>query len=229
MDFSKLLDLLTKPAKFMVSLLEKYDMEANKIAASIFLAGVIAMFAGLITGFIYPSHDSHADAKRGYTIAGAEAFEAGAANGGGEKKEEGPVDIAVFLASADIAAGEKLLKRCTACHTFDQGGKNGVGPNNYGIVGKPIATVAGFTYSDALNAKKGEDWTFQALSEFLESPKKYAPGNKMAFAGLRKPADRANLLAYLNTLGSNKPYPEPKPVEAEPAEEAEAAEEAAAE
>ena len=218
----KLLDLLTIPTNLLVSALEKYDMEANKIAASIFLAGVIAMFAGLIAGGIYGG-GGHGEEKRGYVIPGAEAFEAGGA-GGGATAEAAPVDIAVFLATADIAAGEKMLKKCTACHTFDPGGKNGVGPNNYGIIGKPIASVAGFTYSDALGAKKGSKWTFEELSAFLESPKKYAPGNKMAFAGIRKPQQRANLLAYLNTL-SDKPlaYPKPKPVEAAPEEEAPAA------
>ena len=213
----KIIELFLIPANLLVAALDKYDMEANKICGAIFLAGVIAMFAGLIASGLYNAGGSEEE-KRGYTIAGAEAFEAGAAGGGEAKADTGPVDIALYLATADVAAGEKLLKRCTACHTFDKGGKNGVGPNNYGIVGKPIATVAGFTYSDALNAKKPGKWTFQDLSEFLESPKKYAPGNKMAFAGLRKPQDRANLLAYLNTLGSNLPYPKPKPVE-EPAAE----------
>lgn len=217
----KPLDLLSAPARMLVSLLEKYDMEANKIAASIFLAGIIAMFAGLIASSIYSSGSHGHEAKRGYQIAGAEAFEAGAAGGGEAAADEGPVDIAVFLATADIAAGEKLIKRCTACHTFDAGGKNGVGPNNYGVVGGAIAHAEGFSYSEAIMAKKGQTWTFENLSAFLENPKAFAPGNKMAFAGLRKPQDRANLLAYLNTLSSKPlPYPAPKPVtKVEPTEE----------
>lgn len=216
----KFLDLLTLPAKCLVSLLEKYDMEANKIAASIFVAGIIAMFSGLIASGIYSDDHRQGEEKRGYVVPGAEAFEVGASGSAETAEQTGPVDIATFLATADITAGEKLLKKCTACHTFDKGGKHGVGPNNYGIVGAPIAHVSEFSYSDAIMAKKGEKWTFEELSHFLENPKKYAPGNKMAFAGIRKPQDRANLLAYLNTLSASPlPYPAPKPIE-KPAEKA---------
>lgn len=180
-------------------------MEANKVAASIFLAGIIAMFAGLIADGIYPGGEGHTahkeEAKRGYTIAGAEAFEAGGEGGAAAPVvDTGPVDIAPFMTAANAAEGEKLIKRCTSCHTFEKGGKNGVGPNNFGVVGGPIAHRSDFPYSEAMLAKKGGTWTEQNLSDFLANPKAYAPGTKMAFAGLKKPEDRANLIKYLETF-----------------------------
>lgn len=200
-----IVEILLKPAKLLVKLLDNYTMEVNKITASVFLAGIIAMVTGLFASSIYPGGEQHGGAheevKRGYTIAGAEAFEPGAASSEAAPVEDvGPIDIAPFMATADAAAGEKLIKRCTACHTFDKGGKNGVGPNNFGVVGGPIAHKGDFAYSEAILAKKGGKWTEQNLSDFLTNPKAYAPGNKMAFAGLKKPEDRANLIKYLETF-----------------------------
>lgn len=213
------LRLVSAPARCFVTALEKYDMEMNKIAGSVFLAGIIAMVSGLLASGLYPGGEPHgpvdAEVKRGYVVPGAEQFAEGASGGpAGAAADAGPVDIATFLATADVAAGEKLIKRCTACHTFDKGGKHGVGPNNYGIVGAQVAHAAGFAYSDAMKSKGGT-WTFQTLSEFLANPKTYIPGNKMAFAGIRNPQERAHLLAYLNTL-SDSPQAMPKP--AAPAE-----------
>jgi len=183
-------------------------LEMNKIAAAILLAGIIAMVSGITAETLYGGggHGHGEEPKRGYTIAGAEA-EGGAE--GTAVAEEGPVDITSFLAKADVKAGEALLKRCTSCHTFDKGGKNGVGPNQWALIGRGIASHEGFAYSDALKAHADKRWGFQELSEFLANPKKFAPGNKMAFAGLKKPEDRANLIAYLNTL-SDSPLPLPK-------------------
>lgn len=184
-------------------------LEMNKIAAAILLAGIIAMVSGITAEVLYggSGHSEHAgeEPKRGYTIEVAE--DTGGA--GGEAEEaKGPVDITPFLATADLEAGEKLLKRCTSCHTFDKGGKDGVGPNQWALLGRKVASHEGFAYSDAMKAHGGS-WGFQELSDFLENPKKAAPGNKMAFAGLKKPQDRANLIAYINTL-SDSPLPLPK-------------------
>lgn len=203
----KILTFLSAP----VRVLEKYDLEMNKITASIFLAGVIAMFSAIIAGMVYPGaeeHGAHVEARRGYVIPGAEQFVEGAAPAAAEAVDAGPVDITPFMATADLAAGEKLVKRCTSCHTFDKGGKNGVGPNNYGVVGAKVAHRADFSYSEAMAAHGGK-WTFQVLSEFLANPKQTIPGNKMAFAGLRDPKQRANLIAYINSL-SDSPLPLPK-------------------
>lgn len=196
--------------------MSKHNLEMNKIAAAVLLAGIVALVAGLGSEIIYkgglehgPAH--HDEAKRGYTIPGAEEFAEGAAGAGDEAEEDkGPVDILPLLSSANLAEGEKLVKRCTACHTFDKGGKNGVGPNQWGVVGSGFAHKADYTYSDALKALHNERrWTFQELSEFLAAPKKHIPGNKMQYAGLRKPEDRANLITYLNTL-SDAPLPIPQ-------------------
>lgn len=122
-----------------------------------------------------------------------------------------------MVAGADVAKGEKLAKACAACHTFDKGGKNTVGPNLYGIVGRAKQKHEGFTYSGKLNAKGGEIWTYVELSHYLYKPKEYAPGTKMTYAGMKKPEDRAALLAYLRTLAD---APAAAPTDAEIAAEA---------
>jgi cytochrome c len=120
-----------------------------------------------------------------------------------EASAAGPVEadkpIAFYLASATAEKGEAIFKKCAACHSIDKGGANGIGPNLYGIVGDPINHMPGYAYSDALMAMKGKAWTWDELSKWLASPKTYAAGTKMAFAGIAKPEDRAALLVYLNS------------------------------
>jgi cytochrome c len=116
--------------------------------------------------------------------------------------------IAFFLASADVAKGEAVFKKCGACHNAEKGGSNGIGPNLYGIVGNVHDHMPGFAYSDALMAMKGKPWNFDELNAWLTSPKAYAAGTKMAFAGISKPEDRAAVIAYLNSK-SDKPLPMP--------------------
>ncbi len=185
-------------------------IEINKIAGAVLLAGVVAMVSGLMSEALYTgsiSEKDDKDAKRGYTIAGAE--NAGAAGEAGAPKDEKPVDIMTLLAKADVKAGEGVSKKCTSCHTFDKGGKNGVGPNQWDLVGGHFAHKDDYAYSAAVSAMKEKKWGFQELSEFLTNPKKYIPGDKMSFAGISNPQDRANLIAYLNTL-NDKPLPLPK-------------------
>lgn len=106
-------------------------------------------------------------------------------------------DYATLVAEADSVAGGKIFKKCGACHKIDDGA-NGVGPHLHGVVGRQIASVGDFSYSPALSGKSGEVWDLQHLTHFLENPKGYAPGTKMGFAGLKKPEDRVNLIAWLN-------------------------------
>lgn len=132
----------------------------------------------------------HAEGEltQAYTIDTGE--EAAPAEGEGET-----IDVAALLAAGDAAAGEAVFKKCGSCHKLD--GSDGVGPHLNGVVGRNHAAVAGYSYSEANLALAAEVWTPEALFGFLENPKQYMPGTKMAFAGLPKPEDRANVIAYL--------------------------------
>lgn len=143
---------------------------------------------------------SHRPKKMGYPIEGVVEEAAGAA-------AAPEVPIETLLASADPAKGAEVFKKCASCHTVTQGGANGIGPNLWGTVGEAAAQgKGGYAFSDALKAKGG-NWTFQALNAWLINPRAYANGTKMSFAGLANAQDRANVIVYLNTQGSNLPLP----------------------
>ncbi len=133
--------------------------------------------------------ESHGEAS--YVIEVEEA-------GGGEEAVE--VDFAELMAAADVEKGAKVFKKCTACHKLEDGA-NGTGPTLYNVVGRPVASVAGFGYSAALTGLGG-DWTAEALDGFLAKPSGFASGTSMSFAGLKKQSDRVNLIAYLDTIGN---------------------------
>lgn len=124
------------------------------------------------------------------------AVEGGEAAGAAEAKDEGP-DFATLMASADPAAGEKVFGKCKSCHKID--GNNATGPHLDGVVDRAVASVDGFGYSDGMRAHGG-NWDAEALQQFLTDPKGVVKGTKMSFAGLKKPEERANLIAYLATL-----------------------------
>ncbi|MBB6125374.1 c-type cytochrome [Sphingobium subterraneum] len=172
------------------------DDRFNTIAGWTLFAGIVALGGAIVSGKLF--HDERPE-KMGYVIEGVEA-EAGAG------AEAGP-SLNTLLSKADVAAGEKVFAKCAACHTINAGGANGIGPNLHEIVGDAVAAGrGGFAFSDALK-KKGGKWDFAAMDAWLTSPRDYAPGTKMTFAGLGNPVDRANLIAYLNTQGSNLPLP----------------------
>ncbi|KTE15049.1 c-type cytochrome [Sphingopyxis sp. H115] len=173
------------------------DNRNNTIAGWVLFAGICALGLTIGSSMLFASH---APEKPGYPIEDAEA---GA--GGGESA----VPLANLLAAADPAKGEAVFAKCAACHTINSGGANGIGPNLFGALGKTHGHVPGFAYSDALKSVPG-NWDFEGMDAWLTSPRKYAPGTKMSFAGLSNPEDRANLIVYMNTQGSNLPLPAPE-------------------
>ena len=173
------------------------DNRTNTIAGWTLAACGAALGLSIVGGMIY--HGERPE-KMGYAIEGVE--EEGAAGGGAAE-----VPIATLLASADPAKGAEVFKKCAACHTVNQGGANGVGPNLYAVVGDNVAEGrGGFAFSEALKSVGGK-WDFDKLNAWLTSPRKFAPGTKMTFAGLGSGPDRANVIAYLNQQGSNLPFP----------------------
>lgn len=192
------------------------SLEFNKLIAGVLTAGIIASASGLVASLLYQPHAPEENAYKIDVESGAETADEGG--------DETP-SIAVRLASADAGAGEAITRQCTACHTFDEGGANRVGPHLWDVVGRDIASADGFAYSDALAGLEG-DWTYEKLDGFLESPRDWAPGTAMSYAGLRDAGDRADLILYLHSL-SNDPLPLPEPEEAATAE-AEAGDDAAA-
>lgn len=185
------------------------DDRFNTIAGWVLFAGIVALGSSIVAGEMFHSERPE---KMGYPIEGVELE--------GEGGAEAEKPIAFYLASADPAKGQSVFNKCTACHNAAPGGANQLGPNLHGIMGAPLASKPGFAYSDALKSKGGT-WTWDAMSDWLKSPKAFAPGTKMTFAGIGNPQDRANLLVWLNSQGSSLALPA---VPEEPAEAQAAAE-----
>jgi len=179
--------------------------EATKIVAALLTASFVALGSGFIASLMFEGQEPE---SRAYQIAAIDETAAPAETVKAESTapQAAPqVTLASLLGGADPAAGEKIAKKCKGCHTLQKGGANRVGPNLYGVLGREIASFAGFKYSDALQAKSGETWGYDNINAFLTSPKTWAPGTKMGFAGIKKLEDRAALLAYLRQQNDNPP------------------------
>ncbi len=172
------------------------DDRFNTIAGWVLFAGIVALGSSIVAGEVF-----HAERPEtmGYPIAGVIEE--------GEDGAEAEQPIEAYLASADVAKGEQSFKKCAACHNAAKGGPNALGPNLWGSIGAPIGKGHGFAFTEALSGKGG-NWDWANMSEWLKSPRTFAPGTKMTFAGLGDPQERANVIAYLNQQ-TDSPQPMP--------------------
>ncbi|MBA3669515.1 MAG: cytochrome c family protein [Sphingomonas sp.] len=172
------------------------DDRFNTTAGWVLFAGIVALGASIVAGETFHSERPE---KMGYPIAGV------AVEGEGGSTAEEPIEA--FLAKADPAKGAQVFNKCAACHNATKGGPNGLGPNLWDVLGEPVGQGKGFAFSDALS-KKGGTWNWDNLSQWLSSPRTFAAGTKMTFAGLSNPQERADVIAYLNQQ-SDSPLPLP--------------------
>jgi len=185
------------------------SFELNKVLGALLGTCLALLSLNIAAGAIFSSHNPE---KPGFEIA---AKEEGPAGGAGEQAPaEEP--LPVRFASADVGRGENAAKKCQACHTFGKGEPNRVGPNLWGVVGRPKASEAGFNYSAAMKSHKGE-WTPEELDVYLTNPRAMVPGTNMTFAGIPRGKERADVIAFLNTK-SDKPVELPKQAAAPAAE-----------
>jgi cytochrome c len=178
------------------------DLQFNKYAGAI-LATALAI-TGLGIGSEILFHPDEAE-KPGYAVAIPEEL------AGGEAGPALPPDWGTVLTAANVGSGATVSKKCASCHTFENGGPSGTGPNLWGVLGAALGAKAGYAYSDALKGKGGT-WTYDEMNEFLAAPAKHIPGTKMTFVGLKNVDDRVNIIAYMRTMTSAPPpIPAPDP------------------
>ena len=178
------------------------SFELNKIIAAILLVALLIIGIGKLSDVIFYVEKPE---KPGYAV---EVEQAVATNTqSSSEMVEKKIDIAALLAMGDLATGEKVFKKCAACHSIVKGGKNNIGPALYNVVNRKIGVVDNYKYSKALS-EYGKNWTFEELNGYLIKPAKWIKGTKMAFAGLRKEKDRASVILYLNK-NSDNPLPLP--------------------
>ena len=177
------------------------SFEINKIVAAVLMVALLVIGIGKLSDVIF-----HVETPEtpGYKV---EVEQVSTTSSSTTTTAEEKVDIAALMAMGDIASGEKIFKKCAACHSIIKGGKNAIGPALYNVVGRKVGAVEDYKYSKALAAYEKE-WTIEELNGYLTKPAKWIKGTKMAFAGLRKEADRASVIKYLNE-NSDSPVPLP--------------------
>jgi cytochrome c len=178
------------------------SFEINKIVAAILLVALLLIGIGKLSNVIFyvekPKTPSYSVEIEQATVASTESTV--------ETTNE-KIDLSALMAMGDLTTGEKVFKKCAACHSIVKGGKNNIGPALYNVVGRKIGSVNDYKYSKALS-EYGKEWTFEELNGYLIKPAKWIKGTKMAFAGLRKEKDRASVILYLNK-NSDNPLPLP--------------------
>ena len=177
------------------------SFEINKIVAAVLLVALLVIGIGKLSNVIFYVEKPE---KPGYAV---EVQQASTSTTAAVAVEDKKVDIAALMALGDVNAGEKIFKKCAACHSINQGGANKIGPALYNVVGRKIGGVADYKYSKAF-VEYGKEWNFEELNGFLIKPSKWIKGTKMAYAGLRKEEDRASVIKYLNQ-NSDNPLPLP--------------------
>ena len=177
------------------------SFELNKIIAAVLMVALLVIGIGKLSDVIF-----HVEKPKtpGYSVDIEQAI---VVNASTSETVEEKIDIAALMAMGDLAVGEKVFKKCAACHSIVKGGKNNIGPALYNVVGRQTGVVKDYKYSKALSGY-GKQWTFEELNGYLIKPAKWIKGTKMAFAGLRKEKDRASVILYLNQ-NSDNPLPLP--------------------
>jgi cytochrome c len=176
------------------------SLEMNKVFAAVLTAGITFMGAGVIGRLIVHPTPLKESAIQIGEPAPAQVAAAPAA--------PALEPITPLLAAANVQAGQQLAQRqCASCHSFNEGGRSGVGPNLYGIIGAKHAHAPGFNYSAAIRAMADKPWTYEDMNAWIAHPRGYAPGNKMTYAGLASVQSRADLIAYLRSISPNAPAP----------------------
>lgn len=179
------------------------SFELNKLFGAVLFAGLVAMTAWLISLAAYGKFEHGAHERTiHYRVAGLERDASARGEAAAEDAVEESVPLATLLAHADAAKGQKTFKKCAACHTVAQGGKNKIGPNLWNVVNRAVASVEGFAYSEAMTGLGGV-WDFARLDGFIADPKGTVSGTKMVFKGLSKGTDRANVLVFLRSLSES--------------------------
>ena len=178
------------------------SFELNKIIAAILMVALLIIGISKISNIIFHVEKPE---RPGYAVDVAQTVTTSAQTNSEASEEK--IDIAALMAMGDLKSGEKVFKKCAACHSIVKGGKNNIGPALYNVVGRKVGAVDDYKYSKALAAYE-KDWTFEELNGYLIKPAKWIKGTKMAFAGLRKEKDRASVIKYLNQSSDN-PLPLP--------------------